>query len=143
MGTTTIESTYKPIHLYIKYQRNELFITKCKKPTGDGTSMLHSTIDWVSQISLQLITPVPYSKHECGISSNTSITINLGLPEVKAPQPVIPPHSRKSLTITNWSLSKLLQDTKVFSPTKAPRIVTQSHIFLGYIAFVQPRLQDQ
>jgi len=35
-------------------------------PTRDGTTTFYLTIDWLSQISLQPIIPVPYSKHECG-----------------------------------------------------------------------------
>ena len=58
-------------HMYIstiahENQGNEFLINKCNEPTGDGTTKFHPTIDWLSQVSLQPITPVPYSKHECG-----------------------------------------------------------------------------
>ena len=34
----------------------------------DEITMFHLTVEWLSQISLQPFSPMPYSKHECGIS---------------------------------------------------------------------------
>lgn len=45
---------------------NEFLIYECNKPTKDGTTMLQLTTDWLSQVSLHLITPMPYLKHEYG-----------------------------------------------------------------------------
>ena len=70
----TINISAIKIHIYINTfthgnQGNEFFsINKCNEPTGDGTTTFHPTIDWMSQVSLQPIIPVPYSKHECEIS---------------------------------------------------------------------------
>ena len=41
-------------------------INECNEPTRDGTTTFHPTINLLSQVSLQPITPIPYSKHECG-----------------------------------------------------------------------------
>ena len=50
----------------MKNKGNEFLINECNKPTEDGTTTFHPTIEWLSQISLQLFTLVPYSKHDCG-----------------------------------------------------------------------------
>ena len=53
------------------------------EPTGDGTTTFHPTIDWLSQISLHPITPVPYSKHKCGTHrTHQKIPINVDATEV-------------------------------------------------------------
>ena len=49
-------------------QGNRFLINECNEPTRYVTTMFHLTLEWLSQISLQPFTPMPYSKHECGIS---------------------------------------------------------------------------
>ena len=78
-------STIK-IHIYIntfshENQENEFLINECNKPIEDGTTTFHPTIEWLSQISLYLCILMPYSKHECGISQNTSVKTHPGLLE--------------------------------------------------------------
>ena len=67
----TINISAIKIHIYTskfthENQWNKFLINQCNEPTRDGTTTFHLTIDWMSQISLQSITPIPYSKHECG-----------------------------------------------------------------------------
>ena len=57
MFITNIITTKIP---WIQQQQNP------HRPIEDGISRFQSTIDWLSQISLHPITPMPYSKHECG-----------------------------------------------------------------------------
>ena len=72
------------------------FINKCNEPTGDGTTTFHPTIEWLGKVTLQPITPMQYSKHECGISEKKSIKSHLGLPEVTHLNP-------SNLDSTSWS----------------------------------------
>ena len=68
-------------------QGNEFFINKCNEPTSDGTTMFDLTIDWLSQVSLQLITLMPYSKHECGTHRTQKKTNQCGCHQSSLPTP--------------------------------------------------------
>jgi len=83
ISISAIKSTYRSMYLHMK-SRNEFLINECNKPTEDGPTMFHLTIEWMSQISLHSFTLVPYSKHDCG--AQTKIT-QLGHIEAKLPHP--------------------------------------------------------
>jgi len=63
MNRITINISAIKIHIYIntfthENQGNEFLINECNKPIGDGTTMFHPTIEWLSQISPQSFTNV-------------------------------------------------------------------------------------
>ena len=66
---------------------NEFIISQCNEPTSDGTTMFDLTIDWLSQVSLQLITLMPYSKHECGTHRTQKKTNQCGCHQSSLPTP--------------------------------------------------------
>ena len=118
----------------MKIKGNDFFINKCNEPTGDGTTTFNPTVDWLSQVSLQPITPVRYSKHECGIPENTSIKTHQGLLEAT--------HLNQSNSdSTSWSdITKTIirlvsiqafQGFQSVCPAKASRIINSTHNFLG------------
>ena len=103
--------------------------------------MFHPTIYWLSQVSLQPITPVPYSKHECGTSSNTSIKTNLGLPEANHlnPQPMTPPHGQKSQPLLIGLYPSCSRALKCLFQPGLPRLVIQPQLLQGFQIFFPTR----
>ena len=129
--TIEIPRRQQPYNPHInQYNTHELtrsnnLILMMQRPNRFWTSTQPQT--WLSQISLQPFTPMPYTKHEHGISWNNPSKLNQGFqrPNHLNYQTMIPPHDQTSQIITRSISTPVVQGSKVFFPMRHPRLVTQ------------------
>lgn len=127
------------IHIYIytfidENQGNAFLINECNKPTEDGATTFHPTIEWLSQYLFSHSPPCHIPSMNVGSHRTHQSKLIQGFqrPSTSTHQIVIP---TSQLEITkpssDWSPSKPSRAFRAFVQPRLPEIVTQTTTYIG------------